>query len=461
MQLEELVDRLEGVRGNKALCPAHEDRTASLTFAESDDGTILLTCWAGCELKDICDALSIRVSDLFPEQDEVVYVYRDENGRPLYDKIRQPGKQFGYRRYVGESTEWGMGDVEKTLYHLDEIVNAEDQTRWIWITEGEKDADAIRAAGGLATTMGGVNDWRQEFSEYFRDRNVLVCMDKDQPGRDCACNVVLDLQNVAAKVRMVEASEGKDAYDHIVRHGLGLEDFSAPRLFDRLDLRKPIVEPPSLWRGYVFVGDLVLAAGAPKLGKSWLTMALAVIMANGGGWLLGQEVKAGRVLYFDEENPPDVIQRRMRSLGLTDQGLEHMFIVSNGGLRIDKHPELLTQQALMFQADLIVIDSLARVHAKDENSFSEMSEILNGVLRKLSRESGAAVMFIHHHDKAGNGPRGSSDIEAAVDTILNVRGNPGDGEFSLSMKGRRRRSERPVTVQIVDIPGGVTKLEAH
>lgn len=455
MTLDEVKNRLEGVRGNKALCPAHDDRQQSLSLKETEDGKVLLHCFRGCSVPDICQAMGIRVSDLSPPQEEIIYTYTDEHGRPLYDKIRKPNKEFWYRRYIGESTENGLGDIQKTLYQLHEVVNARpDQI--IWITEGEKDAEAIRSAGGLATTQGGANDWRPEFAEFFRDRYVKVCQDNDPPGRKTACQIMLSLRGVAAEVRLREAVQGKDAYDHLAA-GYGLEDFIEPSLFPVLDFRKPIVEPPSVWRGFVYVGDLVLEAGSPKLGKSWLTMGLASTMVNGGGYFLGNEVIAGRVLYFDEENPVDVIQGRMARLGLRE--FDNIQMIAGGGLRLDTHPELLMQQALMFQPDLIVIDSLARVHTKDENSFAEMSEILNGTLKPLARESGAAVILIHHHDKAGNGPRGSSDIEAAVDCIMNVRGTPGEGSFTLSMRGRRRRSDAAVQVAIQDLPGIGTRLE--
>ena len=455
MTLDDFKDLLEGVRGNKARCPAHDDSTASLTLAEGDDGRILVTCWAGCELRDICDSLGIRMSDLFPPTEDIVYTYVDELGRPLYDKIRKPNKEFWFERYVGGSKERGLGEVQKVLYRLDELVQA-DPGRVVWITEGEKDVEALRAAGAIATTMGGVNDWRPEFAEFFRDRFVKVCMDKDAPGGECASKVMLALKGVAKTVRLVEAAKGKDAYDHLAA-GLTLDDFKEPSLFPVLDWLKPYEPPPSIWEGFIHIGDLVLEAGAPKLGKSWLTMGLSTVMANGGGYLLDRLVIPGRVLYFDEENPEDVIKRRFLALGL--EAFDSLQVIPGGGLRLDTHPELLMQQALMFQPDLIVIDSLARVHTKDENSFAEMSEILNGVLKPLARESGAGVILIHHEARAGN-VRGSSDIEAAVDTILNVRGTPGEGVFSVSMKGRRRSSGGEHTqVAIRDIPGAGTKLE--
>jgi hypothetical protein len=65
----ELAERVQARRsggGWVARCPAHHDRYPSLSIAERD-GKILLCCHAGCTAEAICDALGIRVSDLFGE----------------------------------------------------------------------------------------------------------------------------------------------------------------------------------------------------------------------------------------------------------------------------------------------------------------------------------------------------------------------------------------------------------
>jgi len=51
--------------GYKALCPSHEDRIASLSVTEGDDGKVLLKCFAGCEHDRIASALGLEVKDLF------------------------------------------------------------------------------------------------------------------------------------------------------------------------------------------------------------------------------------------------------------------------------------------------------------------------------------------------------------------------------------------------------------
>src|SRR5713101_1472103 len=72
MTAAEICGRLKGVRRSRdgwtALCPAHTDRTPSLCIREID-GKILLRCHAGCTAEAVCDALGIRMRDLFLEKD--------------------------------------------------------------------------------------------------------------------------------------------------------------------------------------------------------------------------------------------------------------------------------------------------------------------------------------------------------------------------------------------------------
>lgn len=67
-----LLDRLERVRragrGWSARCPAHEDRTASLSVAEGGDGRCLVHCFAGCAVADVLGAIGLSMGDLFPER---------------------------------------------------------------------------------------------------------------------------------------------------------------------------------------------------------------------------------------------------------------------------------------------------------------------------------------------------------------------------------------------------------
>lgn len=47
-------------------CPAHSDEHPSLYIRETDKGIILMHCMAGCSIKEIVDAMGIKIQDLFP-----------------------------------------------------------------------------------------------------------------------------------------------------------------------------------------------------------------------------------------------------------------------------------------------------------------------------------------------------------------------------------------------------------
>jgi hypothetical protein len=72
MDVNALLTRLAGVRSNGqdawvARCPAHEDRSPSLTVKALNDGRILMHCFAGCGTDNVLGALGLSMTDLFPE----------------------------------------------------------------------------------------------------------------------------------------------------------------------------------------------------------------------------------------------------------------------------------------------------------------------------------------------------------------------------------------------------------
>jgi hypothetical protein len=80
-----LVDaRRTGPGKWQARCPAHEDRSPSLSIGSGSDGRILLHCFAGCSHLAIVAALGIAVRDLFagpPPSREQVLKARQERAR--------------------------------------------------------------------------------------------------------------------------------------------------------------------------------------------------------------------------------------------------------------------------------------------------------------------------------------------------------------------------------------------
>lgn len=72
MGVDELLSRLDGVRGRNgawsARCPAHADRSPSLSVKALEDGRILMHCFGGCGTDAVLGALGLAMTDLFPER---------------------------------------------------------------------------------------------------------------------------------------------------------------------------------------------------------------------------------------------------------------------------------------------------------------------------------------------------------------------------------------------------------
>lgn len=73
MTADEFVNHLEKVRQTGpgrwlACCPAHADKTPSLSVREGDKGAILIYCFAGCSPAAVLESMGLTFSDLFQEK---------------------------------------------------------------------------------------------------------------------------------------------------------------------------------------------------------------------------------------------------------------------------------------------------------------------------------------------------------------------------------------------------------
>ena len=444
MQLDALLDRLERVQksgnGYTARCPAHQDRAPSLSVAEGDD-RLLLNCHAGCEQDDVLAALGLSWKDIvYDPEPEAIYQYTDEHGNLLYEVLRYPGKRFKQRLANGE---WTLGDVRRVLYRLPEVIYGVEQGKTIYICEGEKDVEALRSHGKVATTTaGGAQSWRPEFAEFLRGAKVIICQDKDEPGRERAAAISASLREVAQSVHIVEALEGKDVSDHL-EAGYGIEQLvrvdGARRHYKPLDLFAAV--PPVAWvvENIVVGGEATLLVADGGAGKSFFALALSLAVA-GGEPFLGNFVKPGRVMYVDEEGSPALALQRLHQLGASEAQKRNLDYLNFAGVDLVRHPEKLIEDVQATQPVLVVIDSHAKVaRMGEENSNNEMGRVWDDGFLKLARETGAAVLVIHHTSAYGSS-RGATQIRNSADQVLTMKKNEDGTQTVYASKPRRLTS---------------------
>lgn len=408
------------------------------------------------------------------EDDKLIFPY------PNGEKVRRdPTKQYndgrrGFFFTAGKKPElFGHVEPDKKIAFL---VEGETDTLRLWQAFSEEDFLSQPTVLGLS----GIETWQPHFASYFDHADtVFVILDNDED------------YNVKARVDAVWKQIRSDLGPKKARRvflPVGVKDIC--EFFERYDLeslrtlvgRKSqsqlqfkgldlTAEPPPMdWlvSEIICSGDVTLLMGDPGLGKSWLSMALAVAIAGDGdnSWLSYPVLKRGRVMYVDEENPEDIIFHRFKKLGLTSEQARNIHYLYRPGIWLNKDPDSLLEEALEYQPELIVIDSLSRVHSEDENSAGAMANVFREGITPLARDTGAAVVVIHHSNKGDTNnsyqrARGSGDISAVVDAALDVRGTDVPGRFTVSLyKSRRRLGGQIIPVQITDKPDGGVRLVA-
>jgi len=451
LRIDAFLERLENVRpsgsGFTGRCPSHDDRVSSLGVAENGD-KLLVTCHAGCPTEDVVAAMGLTMRDLFYDngngQPEAVYTYHDEDGEPLYEVLRTANKQFPQRRIDPETRErvWGLAGTRCVLYRLPKVIESAERGSTVYICEGEKDVEALVAAGKEATCNPmGAGSWKPEYADYLRGARVIVVADKDEPGLKHAADVVRSLDGVAQSTHVVQAKTGKDAADHLAA-GHTVEEFvqiqlgDTKRHYQPLDLFQPVPDVAWIVENIVVAGEATLLVADGGAGKSFFALAMSLAVA-GGEPFIGCDVKQGRVIYVDEEGSPDLALQRLAQLGATDEQKANLDYLNFAGIDMVKHPEKLIEDAKLVQPALIVIDSHAKVtRGAEENSNDQMSNVWTDGFQKLARETKAAVLVVHHTTKGG-GSRGGSQIRNSADQALTMCKQPDGSQVVYPDKPRR------------------------
>lgn len=130
----------------------------------------------------------------------------------------------GDRLEPEDKREWfsGMGDAKPTLYRLPELLAAPADAL-VFIPEGEKDVESLRALGFVAIcNFGGAEKWRAEWGALLDGRDVVISPDNDPVGRAHAAKVLQSVAPHARSVKVIELpglDEGGDVSDWLVAGG--------------------------------------------------------------------------------------------------------------------------------------------------------------------------------------------------------------------------------------------------
>ncbi len=190
--------------------------------------------------------------------------------------------------------------------------------------------------------------------------------------------------------------------------------------------------------GMISTGLFILA-GAPKVGKSWLALDVALSIAK-GEQLLGRETKRGTALYLCLEDSYNRIQNRLFELTSEPSENLHFAIMAGtlGGV-LEKQIENFKSQHTDLK--IIIIDTLQKIRSGDESSYASDYKELS-ILKNLADKLRIAILLVHHTRKCrDNDPfnmiSGTTGISGCVDgSMVMIERQRGSGEVVLHCVGR-------------------------
>lgn len=170
--------------------------------------------------------------------------------------------------------------------------------------------------------------------------------------------------------------------------------------------------------------------GDPKVGKSYLALQLADAMLRGESWMGWNVPTPVKVVYVQLDNPRSLWQDRLKKLAASGLDLTHLYqgdretLTFPFDIRRPDHFTLLRSAIVDIKPDVVVIDTIRRMHQADENDSTTMSNVLDQLIAACAP---AAIVVVAHSRKPSengsdviNDNRGSNAVVGNVDAIIKL-----------------------------------------
>lgn len=160
--------------------------------------------------------------------------------------------------------------------------------------------------------------------------------------------------------------------------------------------------PQFLIDPFIVRGGITFLWGETSTGKSPVTWAIAQAVASGRSFF-GLPAAKGRVLYVELDTPEQSLHERLKGVQPTPNV---WWWVKPCNLNVPQvlgeTLESLYEAAEMAKPDLVIIDTLRKVHLFDDRE-SKTPAIVYGFFQRLFPNS--ALVFVHHTRKQSQDPR--------------------------------------------------------
>jgi hypothetical protein len=360
----------------KSLCPAHDDTEPSLSVAESN-GRILVKCFAGCKIEDICMALgvatkdlrtdddleqSVTLSDLARDDRQLLATLKalgcvEENGKVGFPVVYGDGTQgYHFRVALNGKGKWkhqtgGKASEAVFALHHQRVQQIIADYRAVIVTESPLDAAVLIAASKWtnlpAISVLGKGNVKALNADLHRQALLDALSDGGtiyawvEPDADGFAQAVADALQRPVKAIFAPDAERKDAWRLWLSLNKNWDTFAqairdlaaqAIEVFPQQTTQRkhlpnavwvPLREitrpdPNEQWQieGLIKAGNLVILSARPKTAKSIVALNLAACIATGKPFL-NRSTTQGRALFVAWERHDLTVQRAFE-MGLGD-----------------------------------------------------------------------------------------------------------------------------------------------
>jgi hypothetical protein len=296
---------------------------------------------------------------------------------------------------------------------------------------GGDDSDAdLALCGALAYWSGGD---RERMDRMFRKSSLM------RPKWD------QDRGEMTYGERTIEkALEGKTTFDFWKGPSLDAHQGGEAEVFTAAELEGMKFPEPRWAVEGVLAEGLSILGGRPKIGKSWLALALGAAIASGAEALGRIPTEAGDVLYLALEDNKRRLQEWMRRIIHGGPWPERLHLTNawpktgTGGL------DLLDEWCdAHLEARLVIVDTLARVRPIRSGRGDLYAEDyrIGQDLKALADSHGIAVLVVHHLRKMDSDDplellSGTLGLPGAADSVLVMKRERGKDDATLFVTGR-------------------------
>jgi hypothetical protein len=377
------------------------------------------------------------------------YPYTDASGKILYYNCRFEPKTF--RQCGPDGLKWSTKDIKpKVPYNLLKVIDAET----IFIFEGEKDCANVGKLNLVGTcNVAGAGNWTEDLNQYFKDKEVILLPDNDEPGRKHIEKVFQNIKGIASDIKLLELpglpeggdfTDWLDSFDDLDEAGERLsilieqaEPYEPPKKLTIDNIILPanefykidMPETQELLFPWLKEDSINLISGWRGSGKTWLALGILDAVSRGvnfGPWECKKSVPC---LFLDGEMTVRDDRDRIENLKLYADRKQPLYFYSdayanqlglpraslvNAEWRSKMKEVLISRQVKLWVADNIA----SLTPGLDENAKKDWDDI-NQWLLEL-RYAGISTIMLHHVSKDGR-QRGTSAREDNIDTSIMLK----------------------------------------